>query len=174
MWCVSVLAAAAATAVLCSAHTTQLLTPPLLASPGLFTRSPNASVHGLAGPIAAPGRAPPAPADSYTYLAQWNVPEPLPLKALADVGTCLSAPDLGAGAWAAASPDARVCFDSGRQLVELAQDGARVPCGKEFDLFAAPVTATGHFTGVHAEGMQEVCGGCDAWGGGFGRGRRWL
>lgn len=63
------------------------------------------------------------------YIAQWNIPQELPRQAV-PLGT-------GSG-WKIENADARVVKSD---TIELAQNGARLACGTEFDLFLQPINS---------------------------------
>lgn len=103
--------------------------------------------HGLVGPspkAAAAGSA------AHWMAAQWNSPSPLPLEASPSAARqCTGGGDGRKVAWAVADAAHRLCYYTpaeagGARAVELAQAGAQVPCGEEFDFFLSPVSPIYH------------------------------
>lgn len=87
------------------------------------------SVGGtMSGPL---GLDVPAPGPKW-WIAQWNIPASL----------STTPTDLGGGSWQVANGYARVKYinDSSSGVWEFGQNGAGVPCEKEFDLFLGPVS----------------------------------
>lgn len=98
-----------------------------VAPPPAFYLAPVIHTGRLYGPVGSPG------AEANWLIAQWNIPTPLPAR---------STPTMTG--WEVGNEHARVRVALRPRLapaVTLAQNGAAIPCGTEFDLFIAPIDA---------------------------------
>lgn len=129
---------------------TSLFATPGISDAGMYI-APEAFNHSLIGPVGlGPGPS------SHWYAAQWNNPAPLQ-DARVSAAATVSCPAQGMGQrpldWSLQSATAAVCrYGGATPAWRVAQNGDKVPCGTEDDLFLAPVG--GNYPGAQ-QGMRR-------------------